>query len=707
MLRVVYITCWAISVIANEARMSPSEILRRDDSSPTDNLVHFEARHPLPLQRLIPTLPPTPPPPLPSFPPTYTEALVSMLPLRAEVPDSECVDKDPHTNGDASDHAEGVDGTKCPSFHDGYACWPSTAPGTYATVPCPAALLAYNSTNYASRLCGTDGKWSPESTDYLPCATDNILQRLGKGREVNATTQSELNAASTLLGRVIQQCVHLMKKPKFPDGVLFCPRTFDGWSCWNDTLAGDTAYSPCPYFITGFDHTRMAHKVCNEDGSWYRHPETNLTWSNYTTCIDLEDLKMRQLVNTIYIAGYSVSLIALVISLVIFFYFSSLQCTRIRLHKNLFVSFILNNVLWIAWYMEVASKPDTVLNNETGCQVLHVLLHYFLVSSYYWMFSEGLYLHTLLVVAFVTEDRLIRWFYLLGWGAPAIIVAIYAGVRGASDADTKHCWINESYYSLILSIPVCLSILANLVFLINIVRVLVTKLRANHLPDEAQGTRKAVRATLILIPLLGLHYVLIPVKPDKGSSGELVYQVIAALASSFQGFCVALLFCFCNSEVIMALKKKWYQYQSIHDHHRFTLSTACALSINGIQSKGAQELRRLSPLRKSRPHSPHSTSTPRHQETGRGEVLAVSETDSLPWSCVVVETRLGNDDEAMTSMIEGPRGPANTDQELGEDEHYDDEADEERATLMVQPPVSDDLGSNDIPLETIEEITED
>ncbi|XP_064104962.1 calcitonin gene-related peptide type 1 receptor-like [Macrobrachium nipponense] len=108
----------------------------------------------------------------------------------------------------------------------------------------------------------------------------------------------------------------------------------------------------------------MAHKVCNEDGSWYRHPETNLTWSNYTTCIDFEDLKMRQLVNTIYIAGYAVSLIALVISLVIFFYFSSLQCTRIRLHKNLFVSFILNNVLWIAWYMEVASKPDTVFNNE-------------------------------------------------------------------------------------------------------------------------------------------------------------------------------------------------------------------------------------------------------------------------------------------------------------------------------------------------------
>ncbi|KAK7081557.1 hypothetical protein SK128_015697 [Halocaridina rubra] len=66
----------------------------------------------------------------------------------------------------------------CPGVHDGFTCWPLTAAGTYATVPCPPSLLVHNSSNHASRYCGMDGNWEPDTTDYLPCATDNILQKV-------------------------------------------------------------------------------------------------------------------------------------------------------------------------------------------------------------------------------------------------------------------------------------------------------------------------------------------------------------------------------------------------------------------------------------------------------------------------------------------------------------------------------------------------
>ncbi|XP_069180947.1 calcitonin gene-related peptide type 1 receptor, partial [Procambarus clarkii] len=466
----------------------------------------------------------------------------------------------------------------------------------------------------AWRYCGWDGRWEPHAADYLPCtAGDLSIQEEGTSATNGSGDPGGVDSTPSLLETVIasryQLCVQVMASvPPPSDRRLFCPRTFDGWSCWNDTPAGETAFSPCPYFITGFDHRRLAHKTCTSEGTWYRHPETNLTWSNYTTCIDLDDLMMRQLINTIYIAGYSVSLIALAVSLLIFFNFRTLQCTRIRLHKNLFLSFILNNCLWIAWYMEVADKPDTVFDNNPGCQILHILLHYFLVCSYFWMFSEGLYLHTLLVVAFVSEERLMKWFYLLGWGAPAIIVAVYAAVRGSSTSDTQHCWIEESHYTLILSTPVCLSILANLVFLINIVRVLVTKLRANHVTADNSGTRKAVRATLILIPLLGLHYVLMPFRPVPESNWELVYQVVSALVSSFQGFCVALLFCFCNTEVTMAVKKKWQQYQFNRGPRTFSLTTTCVLSVNGSNARTSSIPHKSSALRRTFTRSHHRNS---------------------------------------------------------------------------------------------------
>lgn len=38
----------------------------------------------------------------------------------------------------------------------------------------------------------------------------------------------------------------------------------------------------------------FAHKDCDADGSWFRHPENNKTWSNYTTCINFDDFEVNK-----------------------------------------------------------------------------------------------------------------------------------------------------------------------------------------------------------------------------------------------------------------------------------------------------------------------------------------------------------------------------------------------------------------------------
>jgi calcitonin receptor-like len=87
----------------------------------------------------------------------------------------------------------------------------------------------------------------------------------------------------------------------------------------------------------------FAHKICEDDGEWFRHPDSNRTWTNYTTCIDVNDFEvftnfllyfsyrflhvlfitnqMRRQVNLIYVTGYTISLIAILLSIFIFCYF--------------------------------------------------------------------------------------------------------------------------------------------------------------------------------------------------------------------------------------------------------------------------------------------------------------------------------------------------------------------------------------------------
>lgn len=100
----------------------------------------------------------------------------------------------------------------------------------------------------------------------------------------------------------------------------------------------------------------------------------------------------------------------------------------------------------------------------------------------------------------------------------------------------------------------------NLFFLLNIVRVLITKLKDTHCA-ESTAYMKAVRATLILIPLLGVQFILLPWRPE-GRISRVIYDFFIHILCHFQGLLVAIIFCFCNAEAQTALQRKWAQWKS-------------------------------------------------------------------------------------------------------------------------------------------------
>uniref|UniRef100_A0A4W3JKP7 G-protein coupled receptors family 2 profile 1 domain-containing protein n=1 Tax=Callorhinchus milii TaxID=7868 RepID=A0A4W3JKP7_CALMI len=73
----------------------------------------------------------------------------------------------------------------------------------------------------------------------------------------------------------------------------YCNRTWDGWLCWEDTVAGTLNMQNCPDYFNDFDETEKVTKYCDDNGNWFKHPETNRTWSNYTFCNKFADYKIK------------------------------------------------------------------------------------------------------------------------------------------------------------------------------------------------------------------------------------------------------------------------------------------------------------------------------------------------------------------------------------------------------------------------------
>ena len=53
-------------------------------------------------------------------------------------------------------------------------------------------------------------------------------------------------------------------------------------------------------------------------------------------------------------------------------------------------------------------------------------------------------------------------------------------------------------------------------------------------PNSIESSMKAARAALMLIPILGVHFLLLPMRPDSGTTLEYIYEIASAIASSYQ-----------------------------------------------------------------------------------------------------------------------------------------------------------------------------
>ncbi|XP_055241274.2 adhesion G protein-coupled receptor L3 isoform X23 [Gorilla gorilla gorilla] len=219
------------------------------------------------------------------------------------------------------------------------------------------------------------------------------------------------------------------------------------WSYSKRTMTGYWSTQGCRLLTTNKTHTTCA---CNH--------LTNFAVLMAHVEVKHSDAVHDLLLDVITWVGILLSLVCLLICIFTFCFFRGLQSDRNTIHKNLCISLFVAELLFLIGI----NRTDQPI----ACAVFAALLHFFFLAAFTWMFLEGVQLYIMLVEVFESEHSRRKYFYLVGYGMPALIVAVSAAVDYRSYGTDKVCWLRlDTYFIWSFIGPATLIIMLNVIFL--------------------------------------------------------------------------------------------------------------------------------------------------------------------------------------------------------------------------------------------------
>uniref|UniRef100_A0A671KK24 Growth hormone releasing hormone receptor a n=1 Tax=Sinocyclocheilus anshuiensis TaxID=1608454 RepID=A0A671KK24_9TELE len=231
-----------------------------------------------------------------------------------------------------------------------------------------------------------------------------------------------------------------------------CRTDWDGIRCWRTANTGQLINVSCSDV---FQH------ISNTQGFIYRNCTSN-GWSDpyppYEEACAFEDDSESGTVTTylstlkqLYTAGYATSLISLITAVIIFTCFRKFHCTRNYIHINLFVSFILRaSAVFIKDAVLFSDETqDHCLMSTVACKTAVTFFQFCILTNYFWLLVEGLYLQTLLALTFVSQRKYFWWYILIGWGVPSVVLIVWVLTRQFYD---NRGYVTSSNIKIILKL---------------------------------------------------------------------------------------------------------------------------------------------------------------------------------------------------------------------------------------------------------------
>ncbi|KAL9982453.1 hypothetical protein ACROYT_G004496 [Oculina patagonica] len=269
------------------------------------------------------------------------------------------------------------------------------------------------------------------------------------------------------------------------------------------------------------------------NGSNFRAPfqHANCTWIEYdangTLKITAREVTDEEKERKAFVQGYleltlsSISIVAVILSLII------LSCLRIRnserifVHKNLLLSLCLVYIAMILDTFVFTNRKQT----PKLCSAMAVIQHLTHTAIFTWMLVEGIHLYIKLVKVF-SVNKLYITYIIIGWGLPAVIVGLIAAIRPETYDMSKtyykdvmcgslkltaeimrdRCWLHDGEW--LYKAPILAILLVNLAIFVVLLRVIFTKISTKYQTDNVEKTKRGLKSVAALLPLLGVTWLL-------------------------------------------------------------------------------------------------------------------------------------------------------------------------------------------------------
>ncbi|KAK0133658.1 Adhesion G protein-coupled receptor B3 [Merluccius polli] len=273
------------------------------------------------------------------------------------------------------------------------------------------------------------------------------------------------------------------------------------------------------------------------------------------------------------IVGCGLSCLALITLAVIYaILWRYIRSERSIILINFCLSIICSNILILV--------GQTQTHNAGVCTMTTAFLHFFFLASFCWVLTEAW--QSYMAVTGKVRTRLIRKRFLcLGWGLPALVVAVSMGFTKAKGYGTpQYCWLSLEGGLLYAFVgPAAAVVLVNMVIGILVFNKLVSrdgildkklKHRAGQMSEPHTGltlkcakcgvvSTTALSATTasnamaslwsscVVLPLLALTWMsAVLAMTDKRS---ILFQILFAVFDSLQGFVIVMVHCILRREV--------------------------------------------------------------------------------------------------------------------------------------------------------------